>query len=85
MELSSSDGRKRQRTSTEPESSRDTENSAGPSRIIPAENTDGLAPTGVLRRSLCQKSKRFEPYVFQVGNTSLVELSSIFIYHKLIL
>ena len=62
MELpSSNDGRQR-RTSTEPESPRDTEHSAGPSRIIPAENADGLAPTGVLRRSLRRKSKRFEPY-----------------------
>ena len=62
MELSSPNGRKRRRTSTKPESSRDTENSTGPSSSIPAENADGLAPTGVLRRSLRRKSKRFEPY-----------------------
>ena len=62
MERSSSDGRKWRRTSTKPGSSRDIENSTGISRLIPAENTDGLASTGVLWRSLRRKSKRFEPY-----------------------
>ena len=62
MGLSSSYDGKRRRTSREPESSRDSEHPAGSSRNIPAENADGLAPTGVLRRSLRRKSKRFAPY-----------------------
>ena len=62
MGLSSSHDGRRRRTSREPEPPRDSEHSAGSSRIISAEDADGLAPTGVLRRSLRRKSKRFAPY-----------------------